>query len=55
MAQSSTQITGITFSELKVKISIGIDLLCWQISGPLEGEGVEVGTLKHLPGTYFSL
>ena len=23
--------------------------------GPLEGEGVEVGTSKYLPGTYFSL
>ena len=51
MAQNSTQITGIAFSELKaekkqlvteikvkccfVKISIGIDMSCGQISGPL--------------------
>ena len=55
MAQNSTQITEIAFSELKAekkqlvtkikvkccffKISIGIDLSCMQISGPSRGRG----------------
>ena len=43
MAQNSTQITGIAISELKTE------------SRHSRGEGVEVGTLKHLPRTYFSL
>ena len=72
MAQNSTQITGIVFSELKaeekqlVTENEGKMLLCQNFNryrlvvvgkfpGPLEGEGVEVGTLKHLPRTYFSL
>ena len=56
MAQNSTQITGIAFSKLKaekkqlvtenyvkccsVKISIGIDLSCKQISGPSRGRRI---------------
>ena len=38
-----------------LKILIGIDLSCRHISGPSRGREVEVGTLKYLPGTYFSL
>ena len=62
MAQNSTQITGIAFSELKaekkqlvtenkvnccfVKISIGIDLSCRQISGPSRGRRSGDGYFK---------
>ena len=70
MAQNSTQITGIAFWELKAEKTTGNQKLrqkvfCqkFQIStchvgkfqGPLEREGVEVGTLKYLPRIHFSL
>ena len=42
--KNSTQITGIAFFRTKDRFQ-----------GPLEGEGVEMGTLKYLPGTYFIL
>ena len=64
MAQNSTQITGIAFSELKaekkqqvteikvkccyVKISIGINLSCRQISGSSRGRRSGGGYLKKL-------
>ena len=62
MAHNSTQVTGIAFSELKaekkqlvteiqvqcclVKISIGIDLSCRQISGPSKGSRSGGGYFK---------
>ena len=36
-------------------MSIGQTCHVDKFQGPLEGEGVELGTLKYLPGTYFSL